>query len=74
MIKDVTSRVALASPRSKCGSPFNPGSLEAIGELETRFFVVARVDYGATESSTNTLLNSRPASRSEDFKGLFKTD
>jgi len=74
VIKDVTSRVALASPRSQCGSPFNPGSLEAIGELETRFFVVARVDYGATESSTNTLLNSRPASRSEDFKGLFKTD
>jgi hypothetical protein len=74
VIKNVTSRVALASPRSQCGSPFSPGSLDAIGELETRFFVVARVDYGATESPTNSLLNSRPSNRSEDFKGLFKTD
>ena len=74
VIKNVTSRVALANPRSQCGSPFNPGSLDAISEIETRFFVVARVDYGATESSANSLLNSPPANRSEDFKGLFQTD
>ena len=74
VIRNVTSRVALASPRSHCGSPFYPDSLEAIGELESRFFVVAREDYGAIESPADSLLNSPPSNRSEDFEGLFKTD
>ena len=74
VIKNVTSRVAIASPRGRCGSPFLPGSLDSIGELETRFFVVTRVDYGATDSPANSLLNSRSKNKSEDFDGLFKTD
>lgn len=74
VITNVTSRVALASPRGQCGSPFLLGSLDSIGELETRFFIVTRLDYGVTGSQADSLLNSRPKNKSEDFNGLFKTD
>jgi len=74
VVQTVTSRVALASPRGRCGPPFLSGSLELINQLETRFFVVTRVDYGSAGSSENSFVNTRPKNKSSDFDGLFKTD
>lgn len=74
VVRTVTSRVALASPRGRCGPPFLSGSLELINQLETRFFVVTRVDYGASGPAESSFSNTPPKNKSSDFDGLFKTD
>lgn len=75
VVQLVSSRIALATPRGGCGSPFLPNSMDAVGDLETRMFVATRIDYGqSTVSPSPSTSLTKKGNKSSDFDGLFKTD
>jgi hypothetical protein len=75
VVRTVASRVALAEPREDCGTPFLSGSVDNVAELDSRLFVVTRIDYGVLDTSSSSSLSSKPKkNKSSDFDGLFKTD
>ena len=74
VVKVVTARVSLAEPRGSCGAPFVEGSLDGVAQINSRMFVVTRVDYGSGERESFSTRSKISKSKNPDFDGLFKTD
>ena len=74
VVKVVTARVSLAEPRGSCGVPFVEGSLDGVAEIDSRMFVVTRVDYGSGERDSFSTRSKTSKNKNPDFDGLFKTD